>query len=109
MQSAAYIKERIMSNCRHEVDTIEVMYQCEFEAQLKTAGTAIYEFFNSLETDLTPKSKPPPAMAVRNGLRGGCVELFSLVAQRDADYEVLYFDINSLYPFIALKNKFVTG
>ena len=48
-------------------------------------------------------------MAVRNRLRGGCVELFNLVAVADSEHDVSYFDINSLYPFICLKNKFVVG
>ena len=48
-------------------------------------------------------------MAVQNGLRGGCVELFNLVAVADSEHDVSYFDINSLYPFICLKNKFVVG
>ena len=48
-------------------------------------------------------------MAVRKGLRGGVVELTNLIAVADSEKDVSYFDINSLYPFICLKNKFVVG
>ena len=101
------LKASILRDCCHLVDTIEVVYQCEFEAAARTPGTKEYLFFN--HGNLKVNSKPPPQMAVRDGLRGGCVELYSLKAEADHDHDVSYFDINSLYPFICLKNKFVVG
>ena len=67
------LKASILRNCRHLVDTIEVVYQCEFEAEARTPGTKEYLFFNS--GNLKANSKPAPQMAVRDGLIGGCVEL----------------------------------
>ena len=76
------MKKRILRLCNNEVKSIEVMYQCHFQQQLKTSGTKIHQFFNSRHPNsLTPRSKPPPMMVLRQGCRGGTTELYRLVAK----------------------------
>ena len=48
-------------------------------------------------------------MAPRDALRGGAVEVFQLIGRATDDYDVNYFDINSLYPAICIKNSFPVG
>ena len=74
-----------------------------------TPGTDAYLFFNSIKSQLTPKSKKTPAMIIRNGLRGGMVETFNLMVRETNELEIRYWDICSLYPFIAMSNVFPTG
>ena len=80
--------------CYDEIDSVELMYQCDFEKDLHTPGTDIYNFFNSSDTEVTPKTKPPPPMRPRNGLRGGTVESYSMVATSSDTHGVYYIDIN---------------
>ena len=69
-----------------------MVYQCEFGKRVKTPGTKEYQFFQPAGHQNKPK-KPPP-MAIRDGLRGGCTELFCIDAEADQDHEVSYYDIN---------------
>ena len=64
-------KEEVLNRYKDDVEHIEVMYQCHFEREMNTPGTKIHEFLHSPDNILTPKTKKPPTMAVRNGLRGG--------------------------------------
>ena len=85
----------ILKDHADDIKEVEVVYQCEFQKRVKTPGTKEHQFFKSLETGPTsPKSKKPPPMAVRDGLRGGCVELFSVDAEADDENDIFYFDIN---------------
>ena len=83
-----------------EVAEIEIIYECQFKNKMKTPGTKEYQFFNSPEASLRPNSKKPPPMAIRDGLRGGCVELMCLSAEADMEYDVFYQDINRLVHFL---------
>ena len=97
MNSFERTLDNIRKNYAHEVDQIEVVYQCEFEKRVRTPGTKEYQFFQSSE-HLNPRSKKPPPMTIRDGLRGGCVELMSLSAEANDSHEVLYQDINRWEP-----------
>ena len=79
MNSFERTVDYIRKNYAHEVDQIEVVYECDFEKRVRTPGTKEYQFFQSSE-HFNPRSKKPPPMAIRDGLRGGCVELMSLSA-----------------------------
>ena len=123
------MSKRILKECRDKVSSIEIVYQCEFETQMRTPGNPIYNFFNSSTNSLSAKTKSPPPMAPRSGLRGGCVEVFDLVGKADDEFDIHYWDINrfvistffstminekhslisSLYPFICMQHKFVVG
>ena len=83
-----------------EVAEIEIIYECQFKNKMKTPGTKEYQFFNSPEASLRPNSKKPPPMVIRDGLRGGCVELMCLSAEADIEYDVFYQDINRLVHFL---------
>ena len=91
------MKRSILRDCAHLVDKIEVVYQCEFDAAVRTPGTPQHQFFNS--SPQLAKSKVLPKMVIRDGLRGGCVELYSLSAEADEDHEVCYYDINRYVKF----------
>ena len=56
---------RILKVC-DEVDRVTLMYQCDFEKKLQTAGTDIFNFFNK-DDNITPKTKPPPPFCPRAG------------------------------------------
>ena len=88
------MSKRILDQCSDKIDTIEVIYQCEFEKLLKMPGNDVYKFFNSSDQSMTVKKKPPPPLSPRAGLRGGCVEVFNLVGKADQEYDIHYWDIN---------------
>ena len=48
-------------------------------------------------------------MIIREGLRGGMVEGFNMVARSTEDTQVFYWDICPLYPFISMTNLFPCG
>ena len=93
MNSFERTVDYIRKNYAHEVDQIEVVYECDFEKRVRTPGTKEYQFFQS-SGHLNPRSKKPPPMAIRDGLRGGCVELMSLSAKADDSHEIVYQEIN---------------
>ena len=126
------MRKRILKECSDRIDSIEVIYHCQFQKLLKTPGNDIYRFFNSSSESMTAKTRPPPPLSPRSGLRGGCVEVFNMVGKADHEYDVHYWDINSwvffyhrflfkhgfwsnylpifsLYPYICMQNKFVCG
>ena len=85
------MKQRILRECSDRVDSIEVVYQCEWEKKLKTPGSDEFNFFNSKgNDDLSPKAKPPSPMAPRDALCGGAVEVFQLIGRSADDYDVNY-------------------
>ena len=88
------MSKRILDHCSDKIDTIEVIYQCEFEKLLKMPGNDVYKFFNSSDQSMTVKKKPPPPLSPRAGLHGGCVEVFNLVGKADQEYDIHYWDIN---------------
>ena len=93
MNSFERTVDNIRKNYAHEVDEIEVVYECDFEKRVKTPGTKEYQFFQSSE-NLNPQSKKPPPMAIRDSLRGSCEELMSLAAEATESHESVYQDIN---------------
>ena len=76
----------ILKDHADSIKEVEVVYQCEFQKRVRTPGTKEYQFFKSLYAT-SGKSKKPPPMAIRDGLRGGCVELFSVDAEADENHE----------------------
>ena len=52
-----------------EIDTVELMYQCQFERDLQNKDSDVYKFFNSGDNELTPKTKPPPPFSPRAGMK----------------------------------------
>ena len=58
--------DNILIHCR-EIESVELMYQCDFEKNLQTEGTKIYQFFNDPESNMTAKTKPPPPFHPRAG------------------------------------------
>ena len=88
------MSKRILKECSDRIDSIEVMYQCDFEKLLKRQGNDIYKFFNSSDQAMTTKRRPPPPLAPRSGLRGGCVEVMGMVGEADERYDIHYWDIN---------------
>ena len=88
------MRKRILKECSDRIDSIEVIYHCQFQKLLKTPGNDIYRFFNSSSESMTAKTRPPPLLSPRSGLRGGCVEVFNMVGKADHEYDVHYWDIN---------------
>ena len=86
--------KRILKECSDTVDSFEVIYQCDFEKQLRSPGNAIYNFFNAPGNSVSPKTKPPPPLAPRSGLRGGWVEVMDMVGKSDEQFDIHYWDIN---------------
>ena len=52
-----------------EIDSVELMYQCQFERDLQNKDSDVYKFFNSGDNELTPKTKPPPPFSPRAGMK----------------------------------------
>ena len=101
------MKRRILARYADKIESIHVKYQCEFETELRSPRSDIFKFFNS-EGMLT-QTKPIPIMAIRSGCRGGTTCLYQMVAHASKTYKIHYLDVNSLYPFIAMKNNFIVG
>ena len=79
---------------------VVVMTECEFDHMLKTD--------KQLKTFLDTWERPESRMNVRSCLRGGRVETFRLLYEEKEEEELgqakesmQYWDINSLYPYIA--------
>ena len=103
------MEKRILRECSDKIDSIQTIYQCEFEKDMTTPGNDIYNFFHSDQTSLTPKSKKPKPMVIREGLRGGMVEAFNILARATNEVEIHYWDICSLYPYTCMTNNFPVG
>ena len=85
--------------------TLRCMWECEYlkmkenDEQLKSFLANFYQ------------SRPRERLALRDALRGGRTEAFSLIFDADQcpDREMFYMDLNSLYPFVAINNLFPVG
>ena len=73
-----------------EIETIQVQYQCQFEALINDPSSDVYAFFQSQGHDL------PPPLRLRDSLKGGHTELYFMEATATAESSIQYFDINSL-------------
>ena len=58
--------ENILIHCQ-EIESVELMYQCDFEKELQTKGSKIYDFFINPDSKMTAKTKPPPPFHPRAG------------------------------------------
>ena len=48
-------------------------------------------------------------MVVRSAVKGGHVEVYDMLAQASDTVDVMYFDVNSLYPHCGMEGRFPTG
>ena len=102
------MKKSILTNCP-QIKEVVVIHQCEFEKDLKTEGTAVYQFYHDEQKKLKAPKEKPKQLVPRNALRGGATQLLQLVAKSDGENVIHYDDINSLYPNEAIRRKFVSG
>ena len=56
----------ILKEC-DEIDHVKLVYQCEWEAEMRKPGSDVYNFYNNGNSDLTSKTKAPPPLAPRAG------------------------------------------
>ena len=104
------MKRCILSRCGDRVEKVEVMFQCRFEKELRTPNTKIYNFFHGGSSlAMTSSTKHPPVMVLRDACRGGFTECFQMVAHATEEMIIEHFDINSMYPFIAIQHRFISG
>jgi len=101
-------KEILLKYFDFDVKKIEEIFECQWK-KYKSDNPTEMEVFWSFSG--LPKKRPLNRLIPRATLRGGFIEVYRLKFRVDENpgWTLHFVDANSLYSFIALQNKFVTG
>ncbi len=97
----------ILSRCSDQVHRVENMFQCTWR-KLKSDTTSEVHRFMYLSMQ-EPKRLNLERLNCKQAVRGGRVDAFWTLAQADQHFRIDFFDISSLYPYIAISKKYCRG
>lgn len=92
---------KLLANNPNEVTSCIVVYECQMKQNL--------EFQNFLKNHYI--WAPITRLVPRDAFKGGYFDTYRLKwsKQEDENENLFYYDINGLYSFVAIKNKFMVG
>ena len=86
------------------MDKVLIKWECDWLAEMANPNHPAYAFFSGQDKKL----KRPPRLKIRESLKGGVTEVFSLAAEVSVtdEYRLLYYDWNRDFVKTCITYKF---